>query len=153
MVTANNLTTTYNGLSTDQKPLNGRNGDKFIEINTGKTYLYDEAGSQWTEVSSGSGGGGGSSDFTTATVTVAAEPGASFYLYMPFTFDSEERTGLLSSGITESGTYTTPLYKGLLGCPITIGSDYSIQTSGDIQNVGEFFLITGDGTITISLAQ
>ena len=45
--------TEYFGLSTDSKPTNAHNGDKYTEINTGKTFLYDEAGAQWVEYSGG----------------------------------------------------------------------------------------------------
>lgn len=43
------------GLSTDEKPTswnNGiiENGSAFIEINTGKVYLFDETDSEWNEV-------------------------------------------------------------------------------------------------------
>lgn len=43
------------GLSTDNKPteLNGKpiaNGSQFIEINTGKVFLYNEQSEEWTEV-------------------------------------------------------------------------------------------------------
>ena len=60
MVTVDNGTTTYNGLSTDEKPINGRNGDAYIEIDTGKLFMYDAENAEWKEliVSGGSGGGG-----------------------------------------------------------------------------------------------
>lgn len=43
------------GLSTDEKPTeygNGKigNGSAFIEINTGKVYLFDEVNQEWDEV-------------------------------------------------------------------------------------------------------
>lgn len=43
------------GLSTDQKPteINEKgvqNGSTFIEIDTGKVYLFDEENNQWKEV-------------------------------------------------------------------------------------------------------
>jgi len=38
------------GLSTDSKPTTGvGNGWMFIEMNTGKVYLFNEAGSAWIE--------------------------------------------------------------------------------------------------------
>lgn len=40
------------GLSTDSKPTAGiANGSIFIEMNTGKIYFYNEAGSAWVEFS------------------------------------------------------------------------------------------------------
>lgn len=39
------------GLSTDSKPTDGiATGSSFLEVNTGKVFLYDETGSTWTEV-------------------------------------------------------------------------------------------------------
>lgn len=50
MVTVDNLTNEFDGLSTDTKPTDGvRNGSVFIEIDTGKIYLYDEEGAEWHE--------------------------------------------------------------------------------------------------------
>ena len=46
--------------STDTKPTaNLVNGSKLTEVDTGKTFLYDEGGSEWVEYSAGGGGGGG----------------------------------------------------------------------------------------------
>ena len=37
-------------LSTDQKPLDVKNGSSLIEIDTGKRYLFDAASATWHEV-------------------------------------------------------------------------------------------------------
>lgn len=48
------------GLSTDEKPTEEvGNGSIFTEIDTGKTYLFNEEGETWHEQPSGSGGGAG----------------------------------------------------------------------------------------------
>ena len=41
----------YQGLSSDTKPTgNGVvNGSRFLEIDTGKVYMYDATGAQWLE--------------------------------------------------------------------------------------------------------
>lgn len=41
----------YQGLSSDTKPTGADvvNGSRFLEIDTGKTYMYDAAGSRWLE--------------------------------------------------------------------------------------------------------
>lgn len=41
----------YQGLSSDTKPTGADvvNGSRFLEIDTGKTYMYDAAGAQWLE--------------------------------------------------------------------------------------------------------
>ena len=50
MVTVGSNSREYDGLSTDTKPTGGaRNGEIFIEIDTGKIYLFDEEGQKWYE--------------------------------------------------------------------------------------------------------
>lgn len=59
---ANDRYAEYAGLSTDNKStIKAYNGDEFYEINTGKTYKYDEDGAKWVEQPA-SGGGGGTGD-------------------------------------------------------------------------------------------
>ena len=43
------------GLSTDTKPVNVCNGSSYLEMDTGKVYFFDEAGSLWREVSTSAG--------------------------------------------------------------------------------------------------
>lgn len=56
--------TKYVGLSTDTKP-DGKNGDLFIEIDTGSKYLYSKEDETWYEFSSG-----GSADNIVGTAIV-----------------------------------------------------------------------------------
>lgn len=57
---------TFAGLSADEKPVtsyNGTaisNGSVFIEIDTGKSYMYDAEGETWNEQAGGGSGGSGS---------------------------------------------------------------------------------------------
>lgn len=52
---------TFVGLSSDTKPANVPNGSILFEMNTKKTYAFDEYNSVWCDITpSGSGGGGGS---------------------------------------------------------------------------------------------
>lgn len=60
--------------STDTKPTSGlANGSKLTEVDTGKTYLFDEVNAEWNEYS---GGGGASEplivDFTTTDPNLAS---------------------------------------------------------------------------------
>ena len=50
------------GLSTDGKPMNATNGDEFIEMDTGKKFLFSAADATWYEQHSSGGSGGGGSD-------------------------------------------------------------------------------------------
>ena len=51
MISNLNLTDEYAGLSKDSKPTAGvRNGSSFIEMDTGKVYLFNEAAGEWVEI-------------------------------------------------------------------------------------------------------
>ena len=51
MVSTVNLADEYAGLSTDTKPTDGvANGSVFLEIDTNKTYIYDEQNATWHEI-------------------------------------------------------------------------------------------------------
>lgn len=50
MVSLTNMAEEFAGLSTDEKPTEGiSNGSSFIEMDTGKTYFFDEESSSWIE--------------------------------------------------------------------------------------------------------
>lgn len=38
------------GLSTDQKPTDCPNGSTFLEMNTGKVFVFNKTGNQWIEL-------------------------------------------------------------------------------------------------------
>jgi hypothetical protein len=51
------------GLSTDTKPTTGIiTGSKFVAVDTGTGYLFDEAAGEWNENQQGGGGGADLSD-------------------------------------------------------------------------------------------
>lgn len=57
MVTVNNLIDEYDGLKDDTKPTDGvRNGSVFVEMDTGKIYLFDEQNGEWIEQTSAESG-------------------------------------------------------------------------------------------------
>jgi hypothetical protein len=42
---------TVYGLSTDEKPIDGyKNADRFMEMDTGKVFLFDEQNKKWLEI-------------------------------------------------------------------------------------------------------
>lgn len=49
----------YAGLSTDTKPSDARNGDSFVEMDTGNVFMFDAENAEWHKQVSGGGGGGG----------------------------------------------------------------------------------------------
>ena len=103
-----------------------------------------------------SSGGGGGGDFTTAEVTVQLGDGKYVEVYGAIVVQEEgqERAGTSSSfGANKSGTYkqTVVLYKG--SALLSIDTDGTISTSGDIEQIHPpepFFYAVGDCTITIS---
>lgn len=140
-------------LSTDTKPTTGiANGSTIIEINTGKTYMFDEEGSEWDEIGSsgGGGGGGGGSDFSTATVTLFManyEDGRIGAFIESPNIDEYDTLKTIIDTETETVTATAVLYKGV--GMFTTGFGTSVQSvSGDAVNEGYGVVsITGDCTI------
>lgn len=64
----------FRGLSTDDKPMNAANGSEFIEMDTGKKFLFSAADATWYEQpSSGGSGGGGSVEPLIVRLTVESE--------------------------------------------------------------------------------
>ncbi len=49
-VESGNREVEYRGLSTDTKPTKAENGSVFIEIDTGKLFIYDKENEEWKEV-------------------------------------------------------------------------------------------------------
>lgn len=52
------------GLSSDEKPMEAKNGSTFLEIDTGNIFKFDEEGKNWYEQPQGGGGSGGTTDYT-----------------------------------------------------------------------------------------
>ena len=86
-------------------------------------------------------GGGGSSDFSTAKATVNNQ---AFAFYMPVV-----DTNTISVVKPASGTFDVPLYKGRLDIFLDRSVTASIE-SGNATLEGNYLVITGDCTITIS---
>lgn len=171
-----NITASYNNgdvlieaacLSTDTKPTDGiANGSACIEMDTGKTFMYDEANSEWLEVNTGGGGGGGGVNLHTATLTIIGSSDTAVIGFNPYI---DESTGYLDNNNDAPlvGTYTIPLFKnsdgegGIYETSIwNNGESLSMTSSGDITIVeeqdhetGEYLYavtITGDCTITLT---
>lgn len=147
----------YACLSTDSKPTTGiRNGSSVIEMDTGKTYLFDEDGGEWVELPN-SGGGGGGGDFTTATITVVNNTEFSEYIQVPTLVEAGVDVPAHIEYQFESWNTvekTVPLYKGSASGPSSIQA-INATVTGDIEKHSDeggyaWFVITGDGSITIS---
>lgn len=117
-------------------------------VSNNPTKLINELADNWS-------GGGGSSDFTTAEVTVSLKKGV---LALPVIVTNGTRgavvTQLIQSSIYDPPTvkYTVPLYKGVAGAVFaTPPTDGVVNLTGDITDMDGDLLITGDGTITVTI--
>lgn len=96
----------FAGLSTDEKPVNDvRNGDLFIEMDTGVWYLFDAEGGTWCATSSGSGGSGGGGGGTADEATVILLNNSTQYTYQVTIYTDPEDD-------TAHTKYTVPVQKG-----------------------------------------
>ncbi len=100
---------------------------------------------------------GGSSDFSTATVTVSMSAGTfTLPVVVSGTSDISDEmpfSGCISYPIStgNGGTYTIALYKGsAVGLFISDTNSCKIEVTGNIVYQAGAFLITGDGTITVT---
>ncbi len=75
MITARSEKTfLYAGLSSDTKPTAYvGNGSIFIEMDTSKTYIYNEASKAWSPFDLGSGGGGGTTYTAGENITISED--------------------------------------------------------------------------------
>lgn len=91
---------------------------------------------------------GGSSDFSTAVVTMVIGDNVHGDIYLP----NIENDVIYSTARLATGTISAVLYKGETSGVLEDATGLSITTSGDVVYNAEdlAFIITGDGTITIS---
>lgn len=98
----------------------------------------------------GSYEGGGASDFSTASVNIVTS-GAT--VRIPYIAESEGDLpdAMVSIGITESGNYTVPMYKGTLAGTISsFGRTVQVTGAAEWVSESETIIITGDCTITVA---
>ena len=103
------------------------------------------------KLAGGSGGGGGSSDFSTATVTLVDNTQSGGNIFIPFVIEGDISlaVGQIATQGGDTRTIQAIMYKEKSSATVTFGSNISV--TGNIQDFGEGnYLITGDGTITIS---
>lgn len=157
------------GLSTDDKPVDGLiTGSKFIEVDTGIVYLFDEESQTWTPSNSGNG----KTNIKGATVTLGSA----------VKYDGTEKTKAVSSVVlgtttltentdyivkdnkaTDIGNYTLHIvgigsYTGVLSEAWSIGiGDGSVSASPDSLSLTagsddgtSTLTVTGDGAISVS---
>lgn len=124
------------------------NGGQFEikELTATENRTYEKDGEVYNKVTVNvSGGGGGSSDFSTAEVTINIQ-GTEYFLIAIVDDVIKEET------ITESGTYTVPLYKGVVLQPLPPDNlSEPPAFTGDIEmSIEDFGIkVTGNGSITL----
>lgn len=152
------VTSTFFGLSTDEKPTDAGNGSCFIELDTGKGYFFDIENGEWIEVQS-SGGGGGSSDVSLATVTIINstpeyELSGSGAVFAPNPYVEPPFIGSTGNFIVPNGSESREiqvlLYKGK--AQIQFWDATILSATGDAEADGDMAQITGDCTLTIEFA-
>lgn len=98
---------------------------------------------------------GGSSDFTTAKLSIVNETGNSINLFIPMYVDSEEFQGSAGSfeGFAGSGEFDIVLFKNhaMADFTFSVASIGITAIDGDIEQIEDLYLITGDATITIGV--
>lgn len=150
-------------LKTDTKPTQGiANGSKCIEMDTGKTYMFNEEDSEWEELPSSGGGGGGSSDFSTATVSIVNTNGSANIDFYGIVDNSYAQALLKSDGdylvsyswIGETNTTAEFLMvqnSFMIAVPMVEPTITGSATKEYLSEYSEWDItVTGDCTITIS---
>lgn len=107
----------FAGNSTDTKPTTGIiTGSTFVEVDTGKTYLYDEDTGTWIAT----GSGNGKTLITNATVTLGSS----------VTYDGTEKTQAVSSVKIGTTTLTENTDYEIIGNKATEIGDYTMRIIG-----------------------
>ena len=128
------------GLASDDKPTNCLTGSKFIEVDTGKTYLFDEESVTWIAANSGNG----RTSIVGATVTLGSA----------LKYDGTQKTKSVSSvviGTTTLTANTDYIVKDNTGTEI---GDYVLHIIGIGSYTGvlseDWSIGKGDGNVTAS---
>ena len=136
------------GTSNDDKPTTGyATGSSFVEVDTGKLFLYDEESGDWSEVSGTGGGGGGESDVEIVEVTFVNSTSDGAQMYCSCVIN-DYASSQFAVEANDSVTVQVILYKGLADCYGISYNNLNLALSGDNYNADE--AITGAGTITIT---
>ena len=143
--------------STDTKPTTGIvTGSKALEVDTGKTYAFDEESGDWEEQTSGGGGGGGGSDFSTAKLTLINTLGSQytdndFYACVLEEYDEDQLEPIPYSEMWLDANQTLELnvilYKG--NAHIGMTKNHVDYTTGAIEWDSDYgsYHLTGNATV------
>ena len=130
------------------------NGGEFEikELTATENKVYETPGEVYNKVTVNVEGGGGSSDFSTAEVTIITASGKANTIIFPFVYDGEYSAVGATFNNEGTHTFTVPLYKGEGDATIASIEEINISVTGNIEYVEAdgIFIITGDGSITIS---
>ena len=128
------------GLSTDAKPTAGLvTGSRFIEVDTGDVYAFDEAGGAWRKVIAGGSQTPGGDDLTRRVTSLTAldlAPGSVIEAVgLPAYLDAADLDDYAAYGLTDTGWYAFARIAAPEGVTVTAettvaGAAGAIVTSG-----------------------
>lgn len=129
------------GLSSDDKPVDGLiTGSKFLEVDTGIEYRYDEESATWTPQNSGNG----KTNIVGATVTLGSA----------LKYDGTEKTKAVSSVVLGTTTLTEDTDYIVKGDKATDVGNYTLYIVGIGSYTGviaeDWEIGKGDGSVTAS---
>ena len=127
------------GLSSDTKPTDGLvTGSKFIEVDTGIEYLFDEDSGTWTAMNAGNG----KTSIAAAVVTLGTE----------LTYTGSEQTQAVSTVKVGSDTLTANTDYEVTDNKATDAGDYKLKVIGKGDYAGgvakAFTVAKADGSLT-----
>lgn len=112
-------------LSTDTKPTEGiANGSCLIEMDTGDRFMFDEAGSQWLNITNPGGGGG-------AEVWLVGDTGVEQGGMMTFTLSNVDATDHITELWTNAGNYQVFLNGAELPYFLDMSTEDGLKTFAD----------------------
>ena len=123
------------------------------ELEVTENGTYETKGEMYNKVTVNVEGGGGSSDFSTAEISIsAAVPGVQCSVVSPHIITTPfDMLVADPKNYSNGDIVTVALYKGKASISASVVGMGNITVSGDIESMGgNYYLITGDCTITIS---
>lgn len=150
----------YVGLSTDEKPTAAdgvRNGDLFIEMDTGVWYLFDGSTGEWTSDSSSGGGESGGDTYANVRFLNRSTTGVYYVkLYDEDDVETEYTVPAAAPGGKTLGelrvklTLVNGVYRIYFDDFSAVSQAEAPELEGAVEMIDNVFKITGDCAITLT---
>lgn len=150
----------YVGLSTDEKPTAAdgvRNGDLFIEMDTGVWYLFDGSTGEWTSDSSSGGGESGGDTYANVLFLNRSTTGVYYVkLYDEDDVETEYTVSAAAPGGETLGelrvklTLVNGVYRIYFDDFSAVSQAEAPELEGAVEMTDNGFKITGDCAITLT---